>query len=75
VVTDTGDSGKIVAQTGEVVPPRDPEALSDACLRLLNLTAQERKSLGEKARQRISQEFSLERMIASYENLYMEMAV
>lgn len=75
IVTDTGDSGKIVAQTGEVVAPSDPTALGDACLRLLDLPGQERKSLGEKARQRILQEFSLERMVASYESLYMEMAV
>ena len=36
VVTDVGDSGWIIADTGLVIPPRDPEAMASAWRELLN---------------------------------------
>jgi len=68
VATDSGDAALIVGETGWVVPPGDPRALAAAM----------RAALGELAppaawparaaasRQRIAQNFSLERMVAGY---------
>ncbi|MFN8595230.1 MAG: glycosyltransferase [Anaerolineae bacterium] len=56
-------------QTGLVVPPNDPQALTEAIRRLLADPAR-RTALGAAARQRAQAEFSVERMIDRVENLY-----
>lgn len=62
VVTDVGDSARIVGDLGEVAPPRDADALSAALERLLNRLERE-PDLGARARARIEAQFSLSRMI------------
>ena len=70
VVTDVGDSAWIVGDTGKVVPPRDPTALANALRELVDLGAAARRALGERARQRIVENFSLESVVRQYEDLY-----
>jgi glycosyltransferase involved in cell wall biosynthesis len=71
VVTDVGDCARIVGGTGIVVPARDPGALAEAWTRLLGHGATQRPILGKLARQRILDNFSLERVAAKYLNLYL----
>jgi glycosyltransferase involved in cell wall biosynthesis len=75
VVTDVGDSGQIVGQTGAIVPPRDASALARACLHLLQLPARDRIRLGEQARQRVAAKFDIQTAVAAYETLYVRVAV
>lgn len=70
VATDVGDSSFLIGDTGVVVPPKDPQALADGWGRLLSLGAEERLSLGERARQRILQLFSIVQIARRYEDLY-----
>jgi glycosyltransferase involved in cell wall biosynthesis len=70
VVTDVGDAGELVGDTGLVVPPRDPGALAAAWLALLGLPAAERRALGAAARHRIEEHYSLAATVARYEALY-----
>ena len=70
VVTDVGDSAAIVADTGVVVPPRDPEALAGGMLKVLSLDGGERRGFGERARRRIGEHYSLESVVAAYEAMY-----
>jgi len=68
VTTNVGDAALIVGETGWVVPPKDPEALSDALLQSHSamfdkLAWQVRRSA---ARQRVEDYFSLDRMIENY---------
>jgi glycosyltransferase involved in cell wall biosynthesis len=70
VVTDVGDSPWIVGNTGRVVPPKQPEALASAWKDLIVLGSDGRHALGQAARSRILQSFSLEKVVAQYENLY-----
>lgn len=70
VATDVGDSAHLVANTGIVVPPRNPQALAAAWAELLSLTASERFALGQQARQRIIQHFSLEKMVQAYARVH-----
>jgi glycosyltransferase involved in cell wall biosynthesis len=73
VVTDAGDSARLVGSSGEsgiVVPTRDPAAMAAAVTRLLELGPEERASMGVRARARIAAEFSLDRMVRRYEHLY-----
>jgi glycosyltransferase involved in cell wall biosynthesis len=70
VVTDVGDSAKLVGPTGLVVPPRNPEALAQAGRELIHLGSKGRAKLGEAARERIRENFHLESVVAQYEALY-----
>jgi glycosyltransferase involved in cell wall biosynthesis len=70
VVTDVGDSARIVENTGRVIPPRDPQALAEAWDELLSMPDAERISLGLSARERIKNQFSLEITTRKYSQLY-----
>jgi len=74
VVTDVGDSGYIVGETGIVVPPRSPVALKSAWRRMLALSPRARLDLGAQARHRIKSEFSLDKIVCQYEQFFKEMA-
>lgn len=73
-VTDVGDSALIVGESGRVVPCRDPEALAAAWQELLDMPVEERRVLGAAARRRIEERYSLQAVVALYEQLYRETA-
>lgn len=73
VVTDSGDSARIVGDTGLVVPPRDPAALATAWHTLLKMGQEARMQLGQVAQRRIEQQFSLQGVVDQYETLYKEL--
>lgn len=70
VVTDVGDCGWMVGETGLVVPPRDHEALASALARLLSLSGDERRALGCAARRRVTAHFSLALYVSRHLDLY-----
>lgn len=72
VATDVGGNGEIVlhGRTGFLVPPRDPNSLAKAMLKLMNLSESERKKMGEEARKHIEANFSLDRVLDMWEALY-----
>lgn len=62
VVTDVGDSARIVDGLGVVVPARDAEALADAMGEMINRLRQA-PGLGLRGREQIVSRYSLERMV------------
>jgi glycosyltransferase involved in cell wall biosynthesis len=74
VVTDVGDCGLIVGQTGRVVPGENAQDLANALGELLKLGSQGRTLLGAAARRRVLQYFNLPDIVAQYETLYHEIA-
>jgi glycosyltransferase involved in cell wall biosynthesis len=70
VVTDIGDSGWIVGDSGKVVPPKNPDALAKAWQEVLTLDSSARINLGKSARTRIVENFSLVSIVDQYEHLY-----
>ena len=74
VVTDVGDSARIVGDTGHVVPPRNPAAFADALNKLLNLSPQALMDLGQQARLRVKENYSLSSIVKQYERLYKDVA-
>ena len=70
VVTDVGDSPKLIGSTGLVVPPRNPEALAQAWRELLSLGPSGRTQLGQAARERIRENFQLASVVEQYEELF-----
>lgn len=69
VVTDVGDSGIIVGDTGETVPPGSPEQLARGWARLIDRLDTDRDQLKRRARQRIVDHFSVERYVDETEQL------
>jgi glycosyltransferase involved in cell wall biosynthesis len=72
VVTDVGDSAWLVGGSGMVVPPRNHEALYEAWLKMIEMGSEKRRVLGEKARKRIEDHFSIQMIVKKYEQLYEE---
>ena len=70
VATDVGDSADIVDETGRVVPPADPVALAAAWTALADAGPSARRALGEAARERIIERYSLPAIVRQFEELY-----
>lgn len=69
VVTDVGDSGIIVGDTGETVPPGSPEQLARGWTRVIDRLEADQGDLKRMTRQRIVDHFSVERYIDETEQL------
>ena len=74
VVTDVGDSALLVAGEGKVVAPGAPQAFAEACQSLLALSAEQRREMGLRARKRIQSQYSIQSVVARYEELYEQLA-
>jgi len=72
VVTDVGDSARLVGETGVIVPAKDSQALANAFSRLIEAGPSGRRRLGDAARLRIETEFSLDRVAQRYIEVYQE---
>jgi len=70
VATDVGDSRRIIGGTGKIVPLKDPLAMANSVLELLDLPDEEFDKLGILARERIRKLYSLDRIVADYEKMY-----
>jgi len=69
VATDVGDTGAVLGDGGTLVPARDAEALAAACLAMLRLSPSERRAIGQRGRERVTQHFSLETVVQQFEGL------
>ena len=74
VSTDVGDAAIIVGDTGHIVPVGDATAISDSWRRISELGPEEFKSLAERCRRRVLDNFSLEAVTSQYEALYYDLA-
>jgi glycosyltransferase involved in cell wall biosynthesis len=70
VATDVGDTRHLVADTGAVVPPNDPQALAAALSEMLARGAGRRADLGAAARDRILSAFHQDGFVSRFEALY-----
>jgi glycosyltransferase involved in cell wall biosynthesis len=74
VTTAVGGNREVVrdGETGFLVPPRDPDALAGAMLRLLELPEPERRAMGERGHVRVRTEYGLSQVAERWEALYRE---
>lgn len=75
VATDVGDSAHVIGDTGRIVPARDPDALASAWGELLAAGDVALRALGERARRRILQHFSIAGVARMYEATWQSAAV
>ncbi|WP_439941919.1 GT4 family glycosyltransferase PelF [Streptomyces sp. BBFR115] len=73
VSTDVGGVREAVGDTGLVVPPRDPAAMAAAALRLLGDPGR-RRAMGEAARLRVIEQFTLRQTIDTFRSVYLELS-
>ena len=74
VATTVGGNTELIEDgvNGLLVPPRDPAALAEAICAILNDRDLARR-LGQEARQRVVERFSLERMVSETQDLYVQL--
>jgi glycosyltransferase involved in cell wall biosynthesis len=70
VCTDVGGVRELVSDAGWMVPPRDPEALSQAMLAVMQLSPAQRDERGRAARLRILAGFDIEARVIEWEAFY-----
>ena len=70
VATDVGDNAFIIEDTGYVVPVNDDQAMADSWEKIVILSEEERQELGQKARQRCLDHFTLDQQVKQHEDLY-----
>lgn len=73
IATDVGDSRYILEKTGIVVEPSNPKALANAIMSFRNRTQSDIIDLGQLARDRIVNFFSVSNMIIKFNNIYVSM--
>lgn len=69
VSTDVGGVAEAVGDAGLVVPPRDPAAFAEACVRLLENPG-ERDRFAARARDRVIGLFTLEQSLSAFRTIY-----
>ncbi|WP_405983680.1 GT4 family glycosyltransferase PelF [Streptomyces sp. NBC_00872] len=73
VSTDVGGVREAVGPTGLVVPPREPAAMAAAALELL-ADAPRRAAMGEAARLRVIEQFTLRQTVDTFRAIYLELS-
>ena len=73
VATDVGECAEVIGNTGRIVPKQDSPQLATAIVELLNLPSPARQELGQSARQRICERYDINRIVARYRELWMNL--
>lgn len=72
VATNVGGNSEVIVEgeTGFLVVPQDPGALTQAMLRIMRLPKTARRQMGQKARAHVKAHFDMERIVDRWEDLY-----
>ena len=75
VAADVGGNSEVVldGKTGYLVPPQEAKALTQAMLRVMLLSENDRIAMGQAGRAHVVQNFDLERVVDRWESLYREL--
>ncbi len=77
VATRVGGNHEVVrdGESGFLVPPRDPEALGQAMLRLMEQAPERRRDMGERGREHVRVHYGLGRVVERWQDLYRQVSV
>ncbi|MEC9367612.1 MAG: glycosyltransferase, partial [Pseudomonadota bacterium] len=75
IVTDVGGNAEAIrhGDTGIVVQPSDPRTLGAAIMALASSSPTQLREMGERARRRAEEDFSLETCVATYDRFYRQL--
>jgi glycosyltransferase involved in cell wall biosynthesis len=74
VTSDVGDCGRLLGDTGSLVPVGDSKGFQRAWSALLAAPAEEKADLQQRVRSRVIEHFTIDQAAASYDQLYQEFA-
>lgn len=60
-------------ESGLLVPPGNPQALSEAMRRMMEMPGEQRKRMGEAGRAHIRKEYDMTRVVEQWEDLFVEL--
>ena len=72
VATNVGDTAVLTGDTAILVPPQDEKTLAEELLKVITLTENQRKQMGQRAKERVMSEFSMEKARARFESVYQD---
>jgi glycosyltransferase involved in cell wall biosynthesis len=75
ISANVGDCSDVLPNSRFVVQPRDPTALAERLVELLQADSQSRKSIGKLNRQEIVQRFSISAMVKAFDVFFVDAAV
>lgn len=70
IATDVGDVKEMLGRSGLIIPPRHPDKLISSCLNMLSKSQSEREKLGNLARKRVIECYSMEKNIIHMKQIY-----
>ncbi|MEP3274895.1 MAG: glycosyltransferase [Stappiaceae bacterium] len=70
VTTDVGDAAAIVAHTGFIATPGEPEELASGMMKFLQMSPEEYKALSDKAYDRVSENYSIDAISKIYRKFF-----
>ena len=70
IATNLGDCSYLIDSTGIIVEPMSPEALSNALEELISISDEDRIKLGQRARDRVINNFTTETMVQKFIIIY-----
>lgn len=70
VATKVGDAAIVTGDAAVMVAPRDERALARGLMDVLDLSPEERQQLGQRARTRVLENFSIARTVREFQTLY-----
>ena len=74
VVTHAGDAADILGDDNFVVPTNNSLLLANVLLRICYLDPVDRKDIGERNRKRVTKEYTIEKIMKKYEDVYDQVA-
>jgi glycosyltransferase involved in cell wall biosynthesis len=72
VATDVGGVAEALGDAGIIVPPRSPERVAEAIIRLLKDVSL-RLTLGQRSRERVLSYFQIKHLLNGYQDVYNEL--
>jgi glycosyltransferase involved in cell wall biosynthesis len=70
VATDAGGVKEVLGDCGDLVPKRNSNALSKACVKALKLPLEDAQELGRRARERVVSHYSLDSAVKRWSEIY-----
>jgi len=72
VATNVGDTDVLVGDTAILVPPQNEQALAQGLLKVLALSSKQREQMGQRAKERVMAEFSIEKARSRFDAVYQD---